>query len=38
MAKVSMTVNGKSVEKDVEDRTLLVEILRGHAGHGEILP
>lgn len=28
MAKVSMTVNGKSVEKDVEDRTLLVQFLR----------
>ncbi len=28
MAKVSMTVNGKSVEKEVEDRTLLVELLR----------
>jgi aerobic carbon-monoxide dehydrogenase small subunit len=30
MAKVSMTVNGKSVEKEVEDRTLLVELLREH--------
>ena len=28
MAKVSMTVNGKAVEKEVEDRTLLVELLR----------
>jgi len=28
MAKVSMTVNGKAVEKDVEDRTLLVDLLR----------
>lgn len=28
MAKVSMTVNGKTVEKEVEDRTLLVELLR----------
>jgi len=28
MAKVSMTVNGKAVEKDVEDRTLLVQFLR----------
>lgn len=28
MAKVSMTVNGKSVEGEVEGRTLLVEFLR----------
>ena len=28
MASVSMTVNGKSVEKTVEDRTLLVDLLR----------
>lgn len=28
MAKVSMTVNGKPVSKEVEDRTLLVEMLR----------
>ncbi len=28
MAKVSMTVNGKTVEKEVEDRTLLVDLLR----------
>lgn len=28
MAKVSMTVNGKAVEKEVEDRTLLVQFLR----------
>lgn len=28
MAKVSMTVNGKAVSKEVEDRTLLVELLR----------
>jgi carbon-monoxide dehydrogenase small subunit len=28
MAKVSLTVNGKNVEKDVEDRTLLVQFLR----------
>ena len=28
MAKVSLTVNGKLVEKDVEDRTLLVQFLR----------
>jgi carbon-monoxide dehydrogenase small subunit len=30
MAKVSMSVNGKAVEKTVEDRTLLVELLREH--------
>ena len=30
MASVSMTVNGKSVTKDVEPRTLLVEFLRQH--------
>lgn len=28
MAKVSLTVNGKDVEIDVEDRTLLVQFLR----------
>ena len=28
--KVSMTVNGKSVERDVETRTLLVHFLRDH--------
>jgi len=28
MAKVSMTVNGRKVEKEVEDRTLLVQFLR----------
>lgn len=28
MSKVSMTVNGKNVEGDVEDRTLLVHFLR----------
>lgn len=28
MAKVSMTVNGKAVSKEVEDRTLLVDLLR----------
>ncbi|MGI9449893.1 MAG: (2Fe-2S)-binding protein [Geminicoccaceae bacterium] len=32
MASVSMTVNGKSVTKDVEPRTLLVEFLRQHLG------
>jgi len=30
MASVSMTVNGKSVTKEVEPRTLLVEFLRQH--------
>lgn len=28
MAKVQLTVNGKSVEKEVEDRTLLAQFLR----------
>jgi len=28
--KVSMTVNGKSVERDIEPRTLLVHFLRDH--------
>lgn len=32
MASVSMTVNGKSVTKDVEPRTLLVEFLRQDMG------
>ncbi len=30
MSVVAMTVNGKSVSADVEDRTLLVEYLRDH--------
>lgn len=30
MASVSMTVNGKAVTKEVEPRTLLVELLRQH--------
>ena len=30
MASVSMTVNGKAVSKEVEPRTLLVELLRQH--------
>ncbi len=30
MAKVSMTVNGQNVTRDVEPRTLLVEFLRQH--------
>ena len=29
---VSLTVNGKSVSRDVEERTLLVELLREHLG------
>ncbi len=32
MAKVKMTVNGKAVSADVEDRTLLVHLLRDHLG------
>ncbi len=32
MATVSMTVNGKSVSADVEDRTLLVQFLRENLG------
>ncbi|MBB4302036.1 carbon-monoxide dehydrogenase small subunit [Rhodobium orientis] len=32
MSSVSMTVNGKSVSADVEDRTLLVDFIRGNAG------
>ncbi|MRG70282.1 2Fe-2S iron-sulfur cluster binding domain-containing protein [Alphaproteobacteria bacterium HT1-32] len=32
MSTVSMTVNGKSVSADVEDRTLLVQLLREHLG------
>ena len=30
MSRVAMTINGKSVSADVEDRTLLVEYLREH--------
>lgn len=30
MSKISITINGKAVEKEVEDRTLLVELLREH--------
>ncbi|WP_075997820.1 (2Fe-2S)-binding protein [Salaquimonas pukyongi] len=30
MSTVSMTVNGKAVEREVEDRTLLVDFLREH--------
>ena len=32
MSSVSMTVNGKSVSADVEDRTLLVDFIRGNVG------
>ncbi len=32
MAKVKMTVNGKAVSADVEDRALLVHLLRDHLG------
>lgn len=32
MAKISMTVNGRSVSGDVEDRTLLVHFLRDNLG------
>jgi len=32
MVTVSMTVNGEAVSRDVEDRTLLVQLLREHLG------
>jgi carbon-monoxide dehydrogenase small subunit len=32
MTTVTMTVNGQSVSRDVEDRTLLVHFLRDHLG------
>ncbi len=32
MSNVSVTVNGRSVSRDVEDRTLLVQLLRDHLG------
>ena len=32
MAQVNMTVNGRAVSVDVEDRTLLVNVLRDHLG------
>ena len=32
MTAVSMTVNGKAVSADVEDRTLLVHLLRENLG------
>ena len=32
MASVSLTINGKQVAGDVEDRTLLVDYIRGNAG------
>ena len=30
MSKISLTVNGKAASVDVEDRTLLVHVLRDH--------
>jgi aerobic carbon-monoxide dehydrogenase small subunit len=32
MTTVTLSINGKSVSKDVEDRTLLVDFIRDHAG------
>ena len=32
MTQISMTVNGKAVSADVEDRTLLVSFIRDHLG------
>ena len=32
MSEVNLTVNGRAVKKDVEDRTLLVTLLRDHLG------
>jgi carbon-monoxide dehydrogenase small subunit len=32
MANVTITVNGESVSREVEDRTLLVQLLRDHLG------
>ena len=32
MAKIELTVNGKREARDVEDRTLLVDLLRDHLG------
>src|SRR5918998_1718557 len=32
MSRVSMVVNGRSVSREVEDRTLLVQFLREHLG------
>jgi aerobic carbon-monoxide dehydrogenase small subunit len=32
MSKVAMVVNGRSVSREVEDRTLLVQFLREHLG------
>ena len=32
MSNVTITVNGRSVSRDVEDRTLLVQLLRDHLG------
>ena len=32
MSEVKLTVNGRAVSRDVEDRTLLVEFIRDHLG------
>ena len=32
MSEVKLTVNGRAVSRDVEDRTLLVELIRDHLG------
>ena len=32
MSKVTLTVNGRAESRDVEDRTLLVHLLRDHLG------
>jgi carbon-monoxide dehydrogenase small subunit len=32
MSNVTLTVNGRSVSREVEDRTLLVQLLRDHLG------
>ena len=32
MSEVKLTVNGRAVSRDVEDRTLLVEFIREHLG------
>ena len=32
MSEVTLTVNGREVKRDVEDRTLLVQLLREHLG------
>ena len=35
MAKIELTVNGKRETREVEDRTLLVDLLRDHLGRSE---